>query len=68
VANLFDEKESKIEPASTDDEGLEFERKEAITSIEDKKNEFSKYLLLLVPFILLLEWLLYYRKVKAGTA
>lgn len=68
VANLFDEKESKIEPDSTDDEGLEFERKEAITSIEDKKNEFSKYLLLLVPFILLLEWLLYYRKVKAGTA
>ncbi len=68
VANLFDEKESKIEPDSTDNEDLEFERKEAIISIEDKKNEFSKYLLLLVPFILLLEWLLYYRKVKAGTA
>jgi len=68
VANLFDEKESRIEPDSTDDETLEFERKEAITSTEDKKNEFSKYLLLFVPLILLLEWLLYYRKVRAGTA
>jgi hypothetical protein len=68
VANLFDEKESKIEPDSTNDEALEFERKEAITSTEDKKNEFSKYLLLFVPLILLLEWLLYYRKVRAGTA
>jgi hypothetical protein len=68
VANLFDEKESKIEPDATDDEALEFERKEAITSTEDKKNEFSRYLLLFVPLILLLEWLLYYRKVRAGTA
>jgi hypothetical protein len=68
VANLFDEKESRIEPDSTDDEDLEFERKEAITSTEDKKNEFSKYLLLFVPLILLLEWLLYYRRVRAGTA
>lgn len=68
VANLFDEKESRIEPDSTDDAVLEFERKEAITSTEDKKNEFSKYLLLFVPLILLLEWLLYYRKVRAGTA
>lgn len=68
VANLFDEKESRIEPDSTDDEALEFERKDAITSTEDKKNEFSKYLLLFVPLILLLEWLLYYRKVRAGTA
>jgi hypothetical protein len=68
VANLFDEEESRIEPDSKDGEDLEFERKEAMTSTEDKKTEFSKYLLLLVPFILLLEWLLYYRKVRAGTA
>lgn len=68
VANLFDEEESRIEPDSQYSEDIEFERKEAITSVEDKKNEFSKYLLMLVPFILLFEWLLYYRKVRAGTA
>ena len=68
VANLFDEKESNIKPESTDDEELKFEEKETVTSIENKKNEFGKYLLLLVPFILLLEWLLFYRKLRAGTA
>lgn len=68
VANLFDEEESRIMPELTDDTELEFEEKEAVTLIKDKKTEFGKYLLLLVPFILLLEWLLFYKKLRAGTA
>ncbi|OHB87595.1 MAG: hypothetical protein A3D13_07320 [Planctomycetes bacterium RIFCSPHIGHO2_02_FULL_40_12] len=68
VANLFDEEESRIMPELTDDTELKFEEKEALTLIKDKKTEFGKYLLLLVPFILLLEWLLYYKKLRAGTA
>lgn len=68
VANLFDENESKIAPESTDDEELKFEEKEAETLTKDKKTEFGKYLLLLVPFILFIEWLLYYKKVRAGAA
>ncbi|ODS32841.1 MAG: hypothetical protein SCARUB_02047 [Candidatus Scalindua rubra] len=68
VANLFDENESMIEPDSTDDKDFTFKEKEAVTLIQDKKNEFGKYLLLLVPFILVIEWLLYYRRVRAGTA
>ncbi len=68
VANLFVENESMIEPDSTDDKDSTFKEKEAVTLIQDKKNEFGKYLLLLVPFILVLEWLLYYRRVRAGTA
>ncbi len=68
VANLFDEDESRIASESTKDEELKFEKKEAETLIKDKKREFGKYLLLLVPFILLIEWLLYYKKVRAGTA
>jgi Ca-activated chloride channel family protein len=68
VANLFDENESRIAPGSTDDEAIKFEEKEAETLIKDKKEEFGKYLLLLVPFILFIEWLLYYKKVRAGTA
>jgi len=67
VANLFDENESRIAPGSTDDEAIKFEEKEAESLIKDKKEEFGKYLLLLVPFILLIEWLLYYKKVRAGT-
>ncbi len=68
VVNLFDENESRIAPESTIDEELKFEEKEAETLIKDKKTEFGKYLLLLVPFILLLEWLLFYKKLRAGTA
>jgi hypothetical protein len=68
VANLFDEEESRIMPELTEDTELEFEEKEAVTLVEDKKTEFGKYLLLLVPLILLLEWLLFYKKVRAGTA
>ncbi|MEK6767079.1 MAG: VWA domain-containing protein [Planctomycetota bacterium] len=68
VANLFDEEESMIMPELTDDTELKFEEKEALALIKDKKTEFGKYLLLLVPFILLLEWLLYYKKLRAGTA
>ena len=68
VANLFDGNESKIAPESVDDEELIFEEKEAETLIKDKKTEFGKYLLLLVPFMLLIEWLLYHKKVRAGTA
>lgn len=68
VANLFDEEESMIMPELTDDTELEFEEKEAVTLIKDKKTEFGKYLLLLVPLILLVEWLLFYKKLRAGTA
>jgi len=68
VANLFDANESRIAPEPTDDEELKFEEKEAETLIKDKKTEFGKYLLLLVPFILFIEWLLYHKKVRAGTA
>ncbi len=68
VANLFNESESRIAPGTTEDEEFNFEKKEAETLIKDKKTEFGKYLLLLVPFILLIEWLLYYKKVRAGTA
>lgn len=68
VANLFDANESRIAPESTDTEILNFEAKEAETLIKDKKTEIGKYLLLLVPFILFIEWLLYHKKVRAGTA
>ena len=68
VVNLFDENESRIAPESTEDEEIKFEEKEAETVVKDKKTEFGKYLLLLVPFILFIEWLLYYKKVRAGTA
>ena len=68
VANLFDANESRIAPEPTGDEELKFEEKEAETLIKDEKNEFGKYLLLLVPFILLIEWLLYHKKVRSGTA
>ncbi|MGR3293058.1 MAG: vWA domain-containing protein [Candidatus Scalindua sp.] len=68
VANLFDANESRIAPESTDGEELKFEEKEAETLIKDEKTEFGKYLLLLVPFILFIEWLLYHKKVRAGTA
>ena len=67
VVNLFDENESRIAPESTEDEEIKFEEKEAETVVKDKKTEFGKYLLLLVPFILFIEWLLYYKKVRAGT-
>jgi len=67
VANLFDANESRIAPELTGDEELKFEEKEAETLIKDEKNEFGKYLLLLVPFILFIEWLLYHKKVRAGT-
>ena len=68
VANLFDEEESRIMPELTEETELKFEEKEAVTLVEDKKTEFGKYLLLLVPLFLLLEWLLFYKKVRAGTA
>ena len=68
VANLFDGNESRIAPESIDDEELKFEEKEAETLIKDEKTEFGKYLLLLVPFMLLIEWLLYHKKVRDGTA
>ena len=68
VANFFDANESRIAPDSISDEELKFEEKEAETLIKDEKNEFGKYLLLLVPFILLVEWLLYHKKLRAGTA
>lgn len=68
VANLFDEEESMIMPEVIDDQELKFEEKETVTLIKDKKTEFGRYLLLLVPLILLLEWLLFYKRVRAGTA
>ena len=68
VANLFDANESRIAPGSIDDEEFKFEEKEAETLIKDEKTEIGKYLLLLVPFILFIEWLLYHKKVRAGTA
>jgi hypothetical protein len=55
-------------PELTEETELKFEEKEAVTLVEDKKTEFGKYLLLLVPLFLLLEWLLFYKKVRAGTA
>ena len=67
VANFFDANESRIAPELIGDEELKFEEKEAETLIKDEKNEFGKYLLLLVPFILLIEWLLYHKKLRAGT-
>ena len=67
VANLFDANESRIAPETISDEELKFEEKEAETLIKDEKNEFGKYFLLLVPFILLIEWLLYHKKVRSGT-
>lgn len=67
VANFFDENESRIAPESADDVALEFEEKEAETLIKDKKTEIGKYLLWIVPFILFIEWLLYHKKVRAGT-
>ena len=68
VANLFDANESRIAPESIDDDDLKFEEKEAEKLIKDEKKEFGKYLLLLVPFILFVEWILYHKKVRAGTA
>ncbi len=68
VTNLFDEEESRIMLELTDDTELVFEEKEAVTLVKDKKTEFGKYLLLLVPFILLVEWLLFYKRLRAGTA
>lgn len=67
VANLFDENESRIAPEPIGDEIINFEEKEAETIVKDEKTEFGKYLLLLVPFILFIEWLIYYKKVRAGT-
>jgi von Willebrand factor type A domain. len=67
VANLFDANESRIAPGSTDGEEFKFEEKEVETLIKDEKTEIGKYLLLLVPFILFIEWLLYHKKVRAGT-
>ena len=67
VANIFDEDESRIAPDAADVEGLKFEEKEAETLIKDEKTEFGKYLLLLVPFLLFIEWLLYHKKLRAGT-
>lgn len=66
VANFFDANESRIALEITGDEELKFEEKEAETLIKDEKNEFGKYLLLLVPFILFIEWLLYHKKLRAG--
>ncbi|MCR4289799.1 MAG: VWA domain-containing protein [Candidatus Scalindua sp.] len=68
VANLFDVNESRIAPGSIDGEELKFEEKEAETLVKNGKTEIGKYLLLLVPFILFIEWLLYHKKVRAGTA
>ncbi|GJQ60740.1 MAG: VWA domain-containing protein [Candidatus Scalindua sp. AMX11] len=68
VANLFDDNESNLISETTDNQELNFEESEVLTTIEDKKNEFGKYLLLLTPFILLLEWVIYYKKVRSGTA
>ena len=66
VANFFDANESRIALKITGDEELKFEEKEAETLIKDEKNEFGKYLLLLVPFILFIEWLLYHIKLRVG--
>ncbi len=68
VANLFDQEESRIVPEATDDTKIEFEEKEVETQVKDKKTEIGKYLLLLVPLFLLIEWLLYYKEVRTGTA
>ncbi len=68
VANLFDQEESWIVPEVTEDTKIEFEEKEAETLVKDKKTEIGQYILLLVPLFLLIEWLLYYKKVRAGTA
>ncbi len=68
VANLFDDNESNLISETTDNQELRFEESEISTTIEDTKNEFGKYLLMLTPFILLLEWLIYYKKVRSGTA
>ncbi len=68
VANLFDEEESRIVPDASDDKELKFEEKKAETLVKDKKTEIGKYILLLVPLFLLIEWLLYYKKVRTGTA
>ena len=68
VANLFDDKESDIRLEPAEKKELNFEASETTTSVVAKKSEFGKYLLLCTPFILLLEWLLYYKKVREGTA
>ncbi|MDR4503981.1 MAG: VWA domain-containing protein [Candidatus Scalindua sp.] len=68
VANLFDDNESDLMSETTDNLELSFEESEISTTIEDTKNEFGRYLLMLTPFILLLEWLMYYKKVRTGTA
>jgi hypothetical protein len=68
VANLFDDEESMIVLDATDDTEIEFKERDAETLVKDKKTEIGKYLLLLVPLFLLIEWLLYYKKVRAGTA
>ena len=67
VANLFDDKESDIRLEPAEKKELNFEASETKTSVEDRKSEFGKYLLLFTPFLLLLEWLIYYKKVRAGT-
>ncbi len=67
VANLFDANESRVAPETVSGEELKFEEKAAETLTKDEKNEFGKYFLLLVPFILLIEWLLYHKKVRSGT-
>ncbi len=68
VANLFDEEESRITPEVTDGEELIFKEIKAETLVKDKKTEFGNYILLLVPLFLLIEWLLFYKKVRVGTA
>lgn len=68
VANFFDAKESKIKPEASGDREYKFESKRAVTSIEDIKNEFGKYLLLLVLFLLVVEWMLFYKKLRTGKA
>ena len=49
-------------------DSFKFNEESTITKIKDKITEFGKYLLMLVPLFLLIEWLLYYKKVRAGTA
>ena len=68
VANFFDAKESKIKPEVSGDREYKFESKRAVTLIEDIKNEFGKYLLFLVLFLLIVEWMLFYKKLRTGKA
>ncbi|MCP5006812.1 MAG: VWA domain-containing protein [Planctomycetes bacterium] len=68
VANLFNEKESDLLAETSATKEFSFEESESVTIIEDKKNEFGRYLLMFVPLLLLLEWVIYYKKVRSGTA